>query len=179
MSGAGNARIELTGALVTDTYDSLAPVGSVTPQEEGVIVYDDEAPDIAYALMKWLGAAVTAVGDVVFIDYANGVATQANQLGTGTTGLDSMAGIARGITTATKVWFWCQIKGLYSAIKGKGDSANIALGDSLKGVSGQRHVVQDVAIGTTPSYQNYMRALEAFTAASSYALLAYINCLNR
>lgn len=96
------------------------------------------------------------------------------QSGKGTV-INLMAGIA---TSAVPIanWGWVQIYG-YNAAVGVEGTTDVALGDNLKGVSGQTYVVKDTAAGTAPTNWRGLIALLAQAADSVVATPCFINCV--
>jgi hypothetical protein len=171
---------QIGGQVLTQCYTSLTPVGTgpgTSAPPLGTLLADDSAPNKVYEFGKWLSATTGLVGGFAASSYANtlSVFPQYDLDGATGTGLDAMAGIHMGAPTQNQ-YCWIQKLGLSSAAL-VNSTTDIAKGDSLKGVSGQQYAVKDAAIGTTPSYMNYLRALAARTADTTGVLDVFINCL--
>jgi len=157
-----------THDILTRVYTSLTPKGvDPSPPALGHLVLS-LIDGKAYRFGKWLDGTALTVGDAAYRDYTNGIDTwEFNEEGETGTGLDTFGGIALG-AGAQNNWVWFQQFGEHTAANVEG-TTDIAIGDSLKGVAAQRYLVQDVAIGTTPSYHNYARALAAYATNSASA----------
>lgn len=97
----------------------------------------------------------------------------------GQSGKGSLIGLIAGIAmSAVPIanYGWVQIYGYNSAVGVEG-TTDVALGDSLKGVSGQTYLVQDAASGTAPTNGRHLIALLAQAANSVVATPCFINCV--
>lgn len=166
--------IEITPDAVSDVYATLGIIqGSLSTPFLGEIRFARRG-NAKYKFVKNLKATALAVGDVVFFDWVNGKSTEVNKLGTGSTGIGSMAGVAMGVIPASG-FGWIQIRGDNDSVLLEGTAA-IAVGDRLKGVSGQSYAVKDAAYTATASYPNYLVGREAYAVASAALKKAYIAC---
>lgn len=163
------------GFSLTQVYSAITPSGTGLQSPKLGQIYSDGQGN-QYRFVKNSHTSDLVVGDVVFYDYQNGVSTEVCRLGASGSGngLDAMAGAAMGAIPTTG-YGWIQFQGDGTAnVDGTTD---VAIGDSLKGSSGQVYVVKDAAIGTTPAYQNYMRSRVAYTTNSAATKTVLIHCL--
>lgn len=137
------------------------------------ILRSSHAGGRVFKLVKNL-ATVLTVGDVVVHDVlTNDTDSEVKQ--PVTAALDQMAGVAMGAIPASG-FGWIQVYGYNAAARVKGDVVAITAGDSLKGLTATFTAVKSTASGTTPEFQNYLRALDAATAADT-TVEVVVSCL--
>lgn len=161
----------LIGFDLTAVYSALTPSGSGLQAPKLGQVYEDGVGK-KYKFVKNNHSSALTVGDVVCYTYANAVNTDVIRPTTAT--LNFMAGVAVGAIPVSG-FGWIQVKGVNDATNLDG-TTDIAIGDSLKAVNGTLAAVKDAAAGTTPSFQNYLIALEAFTDNSAAATNSVLIC---
>lgn len=172
-------------SVLTQVWTTTTPDGTVVPPPVGSIILF-EGLGKAYRFIFWNDATTANAGDAAFYDPAAGNMTQTDQLGTGSTGLDLLAGIHIGAPTEDD-YAWIQILGQNAlnatdaADPGVGilveTTTDLVLADSMKGSSGQDYLVKDQAIGTEPTYANRARALDARTTNDSGLIDGFVSCL--
>lgn len=117
---------------------------------------------------------VMAAYDTCARSVANGYHYEVTQVATAN--LNILAGVAMGAIPASG-YGWVQIYGVCETACIEG-TTDIVLGDALKGVNGEVHLVKDQAIGTEATYARHMVALEAYTVAAAIRTgKVFIRCL--
>ena len=141
--------------------------------------------------LRWDGANVyrwvynatgsaTVVGEVVFHDMSEKPTSELVEsiYAAATLDLGMMAGVCMSIC-ASLSYCWIQIFGVCtSVIVIENASAITAIGDYLKGVDGEVHVIRDAA--AQPQYSRNIQALVVNTSSTSTAtalIACQVNCL--
>lgn len=173
MSGIPGIRFDTSVVWKAADYNAAGPRTLVDKPSLGQFQRDPESGK-SYELVKNNFGSDLVAGDVVFRDHANGVWSEVNQLGSGTTGIEQMAGVAIGAIPTTG-YGWIQVWGDHDEINMEGTLA-ITVGDSLKGSAGNSYVIQDNDVGTEPSYRNHIVAREAYAVGAAALKKGTIRC---
>lgn len=174
MSGIPNIPFDLARVWTEAEYEAAGPRTLEDRPEMGQILVDSKMGK-EYMFVENVDATAQSVGSVVCCSFARGLIYDVDQLGGASTGIDHMAGVCMGAIPAAGGRGWIQTWGENTSIFTAG-ATDTVLGDSLKAVSGQKHVVKDAAIATEPTYARHIRCLEAYTDTADALKKGFILC---
>lgn len=174
MSGIPSIRYDLTRVWTTAEYNAAGPRTVEDKPPLGAIVIEPETGK-EYIFVHNVDATAQQVGSVVCWSYATTLLPyEVDQLGGTGTHINSMAGVCMSAPAASG-YGWIQSYGENASIFMDGTTDTV-LGDSLKAVSGQKHVVKDAAGGTEPTYARHIMCLEAYVTAADALKKGFIRC---
>lgn len=174
MSGIPSIPFDLARVWTATEYEAAGGRTLEDKPDMGQILVD-AATGKEYMFVENVDATAQAVGSVVCVSFALGFNYDVDQLGGASTGIDYMAGVCMGALPAAGGRGWIQTWGENESIFMAG-ATDTVLGDSLKAVSGQQHVVKDAAIGTEPTYARHIRCLQAYTDTADALKKGFILC---